>query len=83
MGGCTQRKPYVKRDRHAYNHVMHRAESNSCTVHDTRTPSCLQGGKHTLWDGGVRVMAWIHSALIPPARRGTSWDGALPTEACD
>jgi arylsulfatase A-like enzyme len=41
--------------------------------HSTNFP--LRAGKGSLFDGGVRVEAWIHSPLLPPAVRGTVWDG--------
>ena len=41
--------------------------------HCTNAP--LRGGKHTFFEGGVRVMAFIAGPLIPPARRGTRWSG--------
>ena len=41
--------------------------------HATNAP--LKGGKHTLWDGGLRVTAWVWSPLIPASRRGTAWPG--------
>ena len=43
--------------------------------HGTNAP--LRGGKHTLWDGGVRVIAWVSSELIPKERRGTAWAGLM------
>ena len=35
----------------------------------------LRGGKHTFFEGGVRVACFISSPLIPEARRGTVWTG--------
>ena len=35
----------------------------------------LRGGKGSLWEGGVRVEAWVHSPLLPEERRGTVWPG--------
>jgi hypothetical protein len=31
--------------------------------------------QHTFWEGGVRVVCWISSPLIPAARRGTVYTG--------
>ena len=41
--------------------------------HCTNEP--LRGGKHTFFEGGVRVMSFISGPLVPPARRGTRWSG--------
>ena len=35
----------------------------------------LRGGKHTAWEGGHRVLAWVAGGLVPPSRRGTALDG--------
>ena len=41
--------------------------------HTTNYP--LRGGKHTFWDGGVRVLAGISGGYIPVHTRGTVWHG--------
>ena len=43
--------------------------------HTTNAP--LRGGKHTFWEGGVRVVAFVSGPLIPVARRGTEYLGML------
>ena len=35
----------------------------------------LKGGKFSLFEGGLRARAFIHSALLPPSRRGTTFNG--------
>ena len=37
----------------------------------------LRGGKLTLFDGGMRVNAWVHSPLIPAAQRGRRETGLM------
>ena len=32
-------------------------------------------GKHTMWDGGLKVVSFVSGPLVPPAVRGTQWDG--------
>ena len=41
--------------------------------HCTNMP--LRGGKHTFFEGGVRVMSFVSGPLIPERRRGTRWTG--------
>ena len=35
----------------------------------------LRGGKHTFYEGGVRVEAFVSGGALPAARRGSSWRG--------
>ena len=41
--------------------------------HATNAP--LRGGKHTFFDGGLRVEAFLSGGAVPPALRGTTWPG--------
>eukprot|EP00930_Biecheleria_cincta_P007870 TRINITY_DN109160_c0_g1_i1.p1 TRINITY_DN109160_c0_g1~~TRINITY_DN109160_c0_g1_i1.p1 ORF type:complete len:564 (-),score=77.84 TRINITY_DN109160_c0_g1_i1:161-1852(-) len=41
--------------------------------HTTNFP--LRGGKHSFWDGGVRVLAGLGGGLLPPSRQGMVWSG--------
>jgi arylsulfatase A-like enzyme len=35
----------------------------------------LRGGKHTAWEGGHRVLAFVTGGLLPPAMRGKKLEG--------
>lgn len=39
----------------------------------------LKGGKFSLFEGGLRARAFIHSALLPASRRGATFDGLAHT----
>lgn len=41
--------------------------------HCTNYP--LRGGKHTFFEGGVRVTAFISGPLVPAERKGAEWNG--------
>ena len=41
--------------------------------HATNAP--LRGGKHTFFDGGLRVEAFLAGGALPAARRGATWAG--------
>ncbi len=41
--------------------------------HTTNYP--LRGGKHTFWDGGLRVVSFVSGPVLPEARRGTNFTG--------
>ena len=36
----------------------------------------LRGGKYSMWEGGIRVNAFVSGGFLPPAVRGTKLDGA-------
>jgi len=35
----------------------------------------LRGGKHSYWEGGIRVEAFVYSELLPTEVQGTLWNG--------
>jgi arylsulfatase A-like enzyme len=41
--------------------------------HSTNAP--LRGGKHTFWEGGVRVEAFLAGGMLPSSLRNTTWGG--------
>jgi hypothetical protein len=52
--------------------VTHFCQSGLLVSSWTRTGA---GGKHTFWDGGVRVVSFISGGLIPVPRRGVVFAG--------
>ena len=53
--------------------VVFTSDNGGPLDHTTNAP--LRGGKHTFWDGGVRVVAGVGGGLIPAGRRGSTWGG--------
>ena len=43
--------------------------------HTTNAP--LRGGKHTFWEGGLRVVGFVSGGAIPQSRRGSTYHGML------
>lgn len=53
--------------------VIFASDNGGPLDHTTNYP--LRGGKHTFWDGGVRVVSFISGPVVPVARRGTEYWG--------
>lgn len=49
------------------------ADNGGPLDHCTNAP--LRGGKHTFFEGGVRVTGVVSGPVIPEHRRGKRWDG--------
>jgi hypothetical protein len=62
-------EPHHNSHRHPHQLVLHSGPLD----HTTNWP--LKGGKHTFWDGGVRVVAGVGGGLVPAKRRGSTWAG--------
>lgn len=57
--------------------IVFTSDNGGPLEHSTNFP--LRGGKHSFWDGGVRVLAGLGGGLLPPARRGKTWSGLAHT----
>ena len=53
--------------------ILFTSDNGGPLNHATNHP--LRGGKHTFYDGGLRVEAFLSGGAIPAALAGTSWDG--------
>lgn len=49
------------------------ADNGGPLDHSTNAP--LRGGKHTFWEGGVRVEAFLAGGILPNSLRNTTWGG--------
>uniref|UniRef100_A0A7S3XL37 Sulfatase N-terminal domain-containing protein n=1 Tax=Heterosigma akashiwo TaxID=2829 RepID=A0A7S3XL37_HETAK len=56
------------------NTVLIVASDNGGCTHYGGNNWPLRGGKNSLWEGGLRVPAFIHSPLLPEAARGTTYE---------
>jgi arylsulfatase A-like enzyme len=71
VGNVTQKLQELKQWNNTV--VIFTSDNGGPLGHTTNYP--LRGGKHTFWDGGVRVVAGIGGGFLPLANRGTVWDG--------
>ena len=53
--------------------VLFTSDNGGPLNHATNFP--LRGGKHTFYDGGLRVEAFLSGGALPANLAGTSWDG--------
>ena len=77
MDGAVGNVVKALKDRGMWNNtiVVFVSDNGGPLDHTTNFP--LRGGKHTFFEGGVRVTAFVSGpgAHIPVDRRGSSWDG--------
>eukprot|EP00730_Choanoeca_flexa_P000671 TRINITY_DN10291_c0_g3_i2.p1 TRINITY_DN10291_c0_g3~~TRINITY_DN10291_c0_g3_i2.p1 ORF type:complete len:535 (+),score=69.92 TRINITY_DN10291_c0_g3_i2:113-1717(+) len=53
---------------------------NNCVESPGSAPKmCLRGGKHSLFEGGVRGATFVTSPLLPAEKRGTHYSGLIHT----
>jgi len=53
--------------------IVFKSDNGGPLEHATNAP--LRGGKHTFFDGGLRVEAFLAGGALPAVRRGATWDG--------
>ena len=55
--------------------VMILVSDNGGPINIASANAPLRGGKHTMWDGGLKVVSFVSGPLVPQKVRGTLWDG--------
>jgi len=55
--------------------VMVFVSDNGGPLPAAATNAPYRGGKHTLWEGGLRVRAFVTGSALPDSARGTTWGG--------